>query len=124
MDFALTEPLRDLRDRVRAFVRAEVLPLEPAEDEDDGLPADRLAAVRDRARRAGVWAPQLPAEYGGLGLHTLGLCLVFEEAGYSPLGPLALHCAAPDEGNMHLLAHAGTVEQHRRYLAPLASGAR
>jgi acyl-CoA dehydrogenase len=52
----------------------------------------------------------------------MAMCLVFEEAGRSPLGPLALHCAAPDEGNMHLLLRAGTPEQRRRYLEPLARG--
>jgi acyl-CoA dehydrogenase len=86
------------------------------------LPADLLGGVRRRAREAGVFAPQLPAVYGGLGLDTVGLCVLFEEAGYSPLGPLALHCAAPDEGNMHLLLRAATPEQRRRYLEPLARG--
>ena len=122
MDFALPEPLQDLRERVRAFVRTEVIPLEPHENEEDGLPAELLAALRDKARRAGVWAPQLPAEYGGLALGTMAMCVLFEEAGYSPLGPLALHCAAPDEGNMHLLHRAATAEQRQRYLAPLARG--
>jgi acyl-CoA dehydrogenase len=122
MDFALSQPLQELRERVRAFVRAEVIPLEPHENEDDDLPAELLTAVRDRARRAGVWGPQLPAEYGGLGLGTVALCVLFEEAGYSPLGPLALHCAAPDEGNMHLLHRAATPEQQKCYLAPLARG--
>src|SRR5262245_29650708 len=111
MDFDLSPELAALRDRVRAFVRDEALPLERHEDEDAGLPADVLAAVRAKARAAGVWAPQLPPEYGGLGLDTVGLCVVFEEAGRSMIGPLALHCAAPDEGNMHLLLRAATPEQ-------------
>jgi acyl-CoA dehydrogenase len=51
------------------------------------------------------------------------MAVVFEEAGYSLLGPHALNCAAPDEGNMHLLAHVATREQRDRYLAPLAAGA-
>jgi acyl-CoA dehydrogenase len=122
MDFALPQSLQDLRDRVRAFVRTEVVPLERHDNEDDGLPPNLLAPLRDRARRAGVWGPQLPVEYGGLGLGTMAMCIVFEEAGYSPLGPLALHCAAPDEGNMHLLHRAGTPEQRQRYLGPLARG--
>jgi acyl-CoA dehydrogenase len=57
-----------------------------------------------------------------LGLDTVSLCAVFEEAGRSPLGPLALHCAAPDEGNMHLLQRAANPEQKRRYLEPLMRG--
>jgi acyl-CoA dehydrogenase len=122
MDFDLPPDLRALRESARAFVRAEVLPLEPAERDEEGLPPDRLAALRDRARQAGLFAPHLPRELGGLGLDTVGLCALFEEAGYSPLGPLALHCAAPDEGNMHLLLRAATPEQRRRYLEPLARG--
>src|SRR5215469_535696 len=116
MDFELSPALQALRRRVRSFVRDEVLPLEPQEDEDEGLPPEVLAALRQKARQAGVWAPHLPAESGGL-------CAVFEEAGCSPLGPLALNCAAPDEGNMHLLLlRAATPEQRQRYLGPLARG--
>jgi acyl-CoA dehydrogenase len=122
MDFTLPEPLRQLRERVRTFVRTEALPLEPRETEEDGLPAELLGPLRQKARQAGVWAPQLPPEYGGLGLHTLAMCVLFEEAGYSTLGPLALHCAAPDEGTMHLLLRAATPEQKRQYLEPLARG--
>ncbi len=48
--------------------------------------------------------------------------LVFEAAGRSLLGPQALTCAAPDEGNMHLLHAVGTAEQQARYYAPLARG--
>jgi acyl-CoA dehydrogenase len=51
-----------------------------------------------------------------------GVAVVFEEAGYSVLGPHALNCAAPDEGNMHLLHVVGTDEQRARFLAPLAAG--
>ena len=59
---------------------------------------------------------------GGLGLDTRGQAAVFEEAGYSVLGPQALNCAAPDEGNMHLLSVIATEQQRARYLAPLAAG--
>jgi acyl-CoA dehydrogenase len=122
MDFDFPAPIRDLRRRARAFVEAEVIPQEPHDTDEDGPPAAVIAALRDRARQAGLFAPQLPPEHGGLGLQTLGLCAVFEEAGRSPLGPLALHCAAPDEGNMHLLLRAATPQQKERFLAPLARG--
>src|SRR5262245_29254652 len=122
MDFDLPPDVEALRAKVRAFVRTEVIPLEREEKEEEGLPPARLQGLRDKARAAGVFAPQLPGEYGGRGLDTVELCVVFEEAGYSPLGPLALHCAAPDEGNMHLLLRAATQAQRRRYLGPLARG--
>jgi len=122
MDFAVPAELRQLCQRVRTFIRDEVIPLEPLESGEDGLADDVLAGVRRKARQAGLWAPQLPREFGGLGLEPLGLCMIFEEAGRSTLGALALHCAAPDEGNMHLLLRAATAEQKKKYLEPLAQG--
>ena len=122
MDFTLPEHITALSERVRAFVEDEVIPLEPQAKAADGLPPELLAPVRQKAKAAGLWAPQLPVEYGGQGLDLTGLCAVFEQAGRSLLGPLALNCAAPDEGNMHLLHMAATPEQKEKYLRPLAAG--
>jgi acyl-CoA dehydrogenase len=122
MDFSLSPELDDLRQRVRRFIADEVIPLEALDHEEFGLAAEPLAELRRKARAARLWAPQLPPQYGGLGLHTLGMCVVFEEAGRSALGPLALHCAAPDEGNMHLLLKAATPQQRVRYFEPLSRG--
>ena len=116
MNFELPADLVDLRDRVTAFVRDEVI---PRENDITGAVIDEL---REKARRANIFAPQLSPDLGGLGLKTLAMCVVFEAAGRSFLGPLALHCAAPDEGNMHLLMHFATPEQRERYLRPLAEG--
>ena len=116
----LTPERLDLRDRTRAFVAGEVI---PAEGPDGSAPdPDVRARLRAAARRSGLFAPSARREMGGLGLDLRACSVVFEEAGYSLLGPHALNCAAPDEGNMHLLARIGTEEQKRRYLAPLASG--
>ena len=57
-----------------------------------------------------------------MGLNIQEIVPVFEAAGRSLLGPLAIHCAAPDEGNMHLLHHWANEEQTERYLEPLARG--
>jgi len=78
--------------------------------------------LQDAARAAGVLAPQAPADFGGGGADFPTTALLLEEAGYSPLGPLATNCAAPDEGNMHLLAMVGSAGQKERYLRPLAAG--
>jgi acyl-CoA dehydrogenase len=107
--------------RTRAFVRDVCLPAEarfPGPELDDSLRAELQAA----ARQAGVFAPHVPVEFGGLGLDISGWSVVFEEAGYSLLGPQAVNCAAPDEGNMHLLEVVATDEQKDRYLRPLAAG--
>ena len=61
-------------------------------------------------------------EWGGLGLDMREMSVVFEEAGRSMLGPLALNCSAPDEGNMHLLELVATEAQKERYLRPLVDG--
>jgi acyl-CoA dehydrogenase len=114
MNFELPPELVDLRDRVAAFIRDEVIPAE-------GDHAD-INALREKARKAGLYGPQLPREWGGLGLETVGMCVVFEQAGRSLLGPLALHCAAPDEGNMHLLSLYANDEQREQYLRPLVEG--
>jgi acyl-CoA dehydrogenase len=69
-----------------------------------------------------VFAPHVATEFGGHGLGMSDRALVFEEAGYSLLGPLALNIAAPDEGNMHMLELVADEEQKDRYLRPLATG--
>jgi acyl-CoA dehydrogenase len=119
---AVADPaVAELTARTRAFVRDVCI---PAEDRHRGHLLD--PALRDElqaaARRAGVFAPHVPRELGGHGLDIRGWAPVFEAAGYSLLGPQALNCAAPDEGNMHLLEVVATEEQKRRYLAPLARG--
>ncbi|MEV6154375.1 acyl-CoA dehydrogenase family protein [Nonomuraea sp. NPDC052129] len=78
--------------------------------------------MQQAAKEAGVFAPHVAREYGGLGLDMRGRAAVFEEAGYALLGPLALNNAAPDEGNMHMLEAIATDEQKERYLRPLAAG--
>ncbi|MBV9804986.1 MAG: acyl-CoA dehydrogenase family protein [Solirubrobacterales bacterium] len=111
----------EIAERTRAFVRDVCLPAEqrfPGPELDRGLRAELQAA----AREAGVFAPHVPVEFGGRGLDISGWSAVFEEAGYSLLGPQALNCAAPDEGNMHLLEIVATDEQKERYLRPLAAG--
>jgi acyl-CoA dehydrogenase len=122
MDFTISPEIAELRDRVLAFVRDKVIPLEGLIAGGLDLPADALASLRDQARAAGIFAPQVPLEYGGLGLDMRGVSVVFEAAGRSLVGPLALNCAAPDEGNMHLLHQIATPAQRERYLRSLTAG--
>src|SRR6202035_560692 len=74
------------------------------------------------AREAGLLSPHAPKEFGGMGLDHRGMAVVFEAAGWSTLGPLALNIQAPDEGNVNLLTVIATREQKARWLAPLVRG--
>ena len=116
--------VQGLAVRTRGFIRETVLPLEDAHDGDIAAAGGEAlrAELQQAARDAGIFAPHAPAAYGGRGLGMSDRVPVFEEAGYSLFGPTALNIAAPDEGNVHLLALVADPEQKQRYLEPLARG--
>jgi acyl-CoA dehydrogenase len=122
IDFDPGPELCELRDRTATFIRDVVIMAESRDQGTHGLDARLRAELQRAAKAAGVFAPHVGAELNGLGLDVRGQAVVLEEAGYSILGPQALNCAAPDEGNMHLLSVVATSEQRERYLAPLAAG--
>ena len=123
IDFSLTSELEDLQARTEAFIRDVVIPYEGDPREEAHGPTDALKAeLMDQARDAGLLSPHVAKDWGGLGLNTAEMAVVFEAAGYSLLGPQALNCAAPDEGNMHLLEVVANEEQKERWLRPLAAG--
>src|SRR5215213_2766616 len=109
--------------RTKRLVREEVIPVE-LEYRGSGhdAPEQLRIDLQGAARRAGVFAPHVAPEFGGLGLGMRDRSAVFEAAGYSLFGPLALNCAAPDEGNVHLLEQVATVVQKQMFLRPLANG--
>jgi len=123
MDFSLSDELTDLKARVEAFVRDELIPLERDPRQGPHGPSDEFRReLNARALAAGLMAPHMPREWGGLGLDHRGKAVIFEAAGYSLLGPLALNIAAPDEGNMHLMEQVADERQQQRWLGPLARG--
>ncbi len=123
MDFSIPPELSDLQDRTRAFIRDKIIPLEGDARQERHGPTDELRReLNALAKDAGLLAPHVAKEYGGLGLGHVGRAIVFEEAGYSVLGPLAMNLSAPDEGNMHLMEVVATPEQKDRWLRPLATG--
>ncbi|MFB8438813.1 acyl-CoA dehydrogenase family protein [Streptomyces niveus] len=123
IDFETDEKVADIARRTTEFVRDVVIPEELACDGNvHAGPEPLRLRLQESARAAGVFAPHAGTEWGGLGLDLCGQAVVFEAAGYSLLGPLALNCAAPDEGNTHLLEVVATPEQRERYLRPLAAG--
>ena len=123
IDFGIDHGLAELRSRVAVFVRDVAIPAEEEQWASGHGPDDALRqGLQKTAADAGLLAPCAPTKWGGLGLNMREQSVVLEEAGYSLLGPLALNCAAPDEGNMHLLARVANPAQQERYLARLVSG--
>lgn len=119
----MSDTAAGLAERVTAFVRDIVVPYEKdPRNGAHGANAELIAELRDHARTAGLIAPQLGREWGGLGLDTRSMVPFFKAAGHSALGPLAINIQAPDEGNMHLLEKVATPEQQERFLRPLAAG--
>lgn len=109
----------ELATRVRRFIREVAMPVEPAPGVS--LEDHERRSLQAEAKEWGVFAPQVPTAWGGVGLPLRQWSAVFQEAGYSPIGPVALNCMAPDEGNMYLLEQVATPEQAEQYLRPLAS---
>lgn len=123
MDFSIPAHLEPMLDRIRHFIDTELLPLEPRflnEEFRQLLPI--LAEKRRQVQAMGLWAPWLPAEYGGMGLPLAEYAHVSEVLGRTPLGHYVFNCQAPDVGNMEVLMMYGSPEQQARWLDPLARG--
>lgn len=122
-DFTRTPRELELEARTRDFIRDVVIPYERDPRQTPHGPTPELVhELREHARRAGLLAPQAAEEWGGKGLTHRETATVLRASGYSLLGPIAMNCMAPDEGNMHLLERVATHEQKQRFLAPLVAG--
>ncbi|UQI44378.1 acyl-CoA dehydrogenase family protein [Streptomyces sp. HU2014] len=129
MDFAFDARTEELRGRLLAFMDEHVYPAEAVAEEQRAAltsPWDSPPVVEElkaEARRRGLWNLFLPDREYGAGLTNLQYAPLAEITGRSPqLAPTALNCAAPDTGNMELLAQFGTEEQRKRWLEPLLAG--
>jgi acyl-CoA dehydrogenase len=125
MDFSLPSDIEDFRRRTATFVRERILPLEGDRanfDEHENLRLEVLERVRADVKAAGLWAPNLPREWGGQGMPLVGAAACYEAMNESIFGPVCFNCAAPDDGNMRVLAAIGTPAQKTRWLAPIADG--
>ncbi|MCS5680086.1 MAG: acyl-CoA dehydrogenase family protein, partial [Acidimicrobiales bacterium] len=125
IDFSLSPELEEIRQRVRTFVDDVIKPAEARIEEAGGEGEERLKeliGMRKQAHEAGIWLPQMPEEWGGMGLGHVELAMVQAEAARSYYGPWVFNCQAPDEGNMHTLLHWATDDQKEKYLKPLCEG--
>jgi acyl-CoA dehydrogenase len=123
INFEIPEATTELAARIRAFVDEKIVPFEKdprltPHGPTEGLRDDMVAL----AREAGLLTFQAPSRFGGLEPSHLDQAVLFEAAGWSTLGPVALNCAAPDEGNMFLLSKIANEAQTEEFLRPVISG--
>lgn len=119
----VSENFDDILSRARAFMKEEIFPLEKSFSPynfEQALPA--LLEKREQVKALGLWAPQAPQAFGGLGLSMLEHGLLSTVLGQSPFGFYAFNAQAPDAGNMEVLAEYGTPQQQETYLRPLVAG--
>ena len=130
MDFAYDAKTEEFRDRLLAFMEEKVGPaeavfaeqLEALENRWAWTEVPVLGELQAEARARGLWNLFLPGE-GGAGLTNLQYAPLAEITGRSGhLAPAALNCAAPDSGNMEVLAAFGTERQKAQWLEPLLAG--
>jgi len=125
LDFCISPEVEDYRQRIAAFVEAEILPLEAdrtSYDAHGNITLPLLDMLRSKARAQGLWCLQLTRENDGAGLSKIGIAVCYEEMNRSIFGPAVFNAAAPDDGNMQVLEKLGTVEQKERWLRPLVAG--
>ncbi|MEU4114829.1 acyl-CoA dehydrogenase family protein [Kitasatospora sp. NPDC028055] len=130
MDFAYDARTNELREQLLAFMAEHVHPAEPVlaqqladPDREPWSVPPVVADLQTQARKQGLWNLFIPGEHGA-GLTNLQYAPLAEITGRSiQLAPPALNCAAPDTGNMELLAQFGSAEQQERWLRPLLDGA-
>jgi acyl-CoA dehydrogenase len=132
MQFAHSERSQQLQEQVSRFLDEHVYPAEhtfeaqAAANRAAGTPFRTphvLSGLKDEARRQGLWNLFLPDAKHGAGLSVLDYAPIAELSGRSPaIAPEAMNCAAPDTGNMELLAMFATEAQTKEWLEPLLNG--
>ncbi|HEY2689483.1 MAG TPA: acyl-CoA dehydrogenase family protein [Streptosporangiaceae bacterium] len=132
MDFAYDARTEELREQLLSFMDSHIYPAEKvfaaqlAEMAAAGREWERppvIDELKAEARSRGLWNLFLPRHPQGAGLTNLQYAPLAEITGHSPaLAPEALNCAAPDTGNMELLADFGSADQQQRWLRPLLDG--
>jgi len=118
--YGLTDPVRELRERMRKFIQEEVIPAEPLLDAEGERDREAMARLKESAKRQGLWALGHPAEIGGGGLPFMPFVYLNEVIGRSHWGQAAVGTLSMQDSIMlHLF---GTQEQKRRWLEPLVAG--
>ncbi|MCZ6664415.1 MAG: acyl-CoA dehydrogenase family protein, partial [Gammaproteobacteria bacterium] len=125
LDFQPSEEILEITTRMREFVDRELLPLEPRMMEEGfGAVLPELEEKRAQVKALGLWAPNHPQEYGGMGLDLVDHGLVSEVLGRTPMGHYTFGCNAPDAGNIETVQLFGTAEQKAAWLPRMVGGER
>ena len=129
---SLDDATNDIRLRTAAIVNDEILPREgelfPQRQGTKVTEEMRSAAragreeVKAKVKAAGLWAPHLPQEYGGMGLDFLPHAYMNEILAYAVGAASLFGVVAPNSGNQKILVKYGTEEQKQRWLVPLIEG--
>ncbi|HDY99106.1 MAG TPA: acyl-CoA dehydrogenase [Pseudomonas sabulinigri] len=127
MDFGYSPKVKDLRERVDAFMQEHVFPAEAIFHEqvnegDRWQPTAIVEELKVKARAAGLWNLFLPESELGAGLTNLEYAPLAELMGRSGLASEAFNCSAPDTGNMETIVRYGNDEQKERWVKPLLAG--
>ncbi len=123
MDFDVSEEMQVRLEMIREFMDREVIPLEGEMLFGDAAALEAgVKKAQEKVKQMGLWAPNHPVEFGGLGLSMVDHGLFAEAVGRSPLGMSVFGTAAPDAGNIEILHKYATEEQRERFLRPLVAG--
>ncbi len=121
-DFTMTPEIREMRQKVRAFMDEHIYPNEEFLTGSEDKALALMQELRGKVKKMGMWAPHLPAEAGGMGIGFMSYVFMNEILGRSVFAPFAFGSQAPDSGNAEILWHFGTEEQKERWLKPLVDG--
>lgn len=128
MDFAHSQKSQELQERLTSFMEEHVYPAERVYweqvkgQDDPHVEPPIMRELKAEARSRGLWNLFLPDNEHGAGLSNLDYAPLAEIMGRSPIASEATNCAAPDTGNMEILAEYGTEEHKERWLKPLLDG--
>lgn len=127
MDFAYSDKVQALREKVAAFMDAHIFPNEETVHKqiaagDRWQPIPLIEELKEKARAAGLWNLFLPESERGAGLANLEYAPICEIMGQVYWAPEVFNCSAPDTGNMEVLERYGTAEQKAQWLEPLLRG--
>ncbi len=131
MDFDYSPKVRDLQQRLNAFMDEHIYPNEDVFDTEvetnrtagnPWVPTAIIEQLKEKARAAGLWNLFLPQSERGAGLTNLEYAPLCEIMGRSHIAPEAFNCNAPDTGNMETIERYGNDAQRQEWLMPLLEG--